>query len=777
MWQRLGLIVIFCSLAGCAIYGVSQYQQRFGAPSAVERLVEYPAREAIHYLDTVKPIIESRCVVCHGCYDAPCQLKLSSPEGIDRGVSQQLVYDGTRLLAATPQRLFIDAQQTVEWRDRGFNPILNEFSQTPEANLAASVMYNSLLLKQAHPLPNVAVLGEEFDFGLDRSQSCASIENFDELAINKPHSGMPYGFPALSSSEFKTLEAWMRSGATMAHSPNPSAFELEQMARWEAFLNQDDLKAQLMARYIYEHWFLAHIYFGIEPTTQFFKLVRSSTPPGQPIKQIATTRPFDDPKVKRVYYRLWHDKTTILAKTHLPLALDDDKLARLYQQFLAPQYQVTQLPSYEAAIASNPFKSFEQLPTAAKYQFMLDEAQLIIMGFIKGPVCRGQVALNVINDHFWVFFVDPKQDGSDKMGAFLAQNQDVLTLPAQDESTVLPVASWFKYAQAQIRYLAAKTNLMNQVFADNSKLNLNLIWQGEGVNTNAALTIFRHFDSATVTKGLVGQPPKTAWVLDYALFERIHYLLVAGFDVYGNVGHQLNTRLYMDFLRIEGENNFLALLPEAKREKIRDFWYRNASLSLIRHFQEKHPFSQETGVVYKTDDPQAELYQKLQQHLKQVLDNSHALQSPEDPSILASIEQTTSQAVGFLPQVSFLLVKIDSEYRAFSMIRNNAHFNITSLLNEAAQRAYQEDSLTLAKGFIGDYPAVIWHVAKEELPNFISQLHSLKTEADYHQLKNRYAVRRTNKDFWQYSDLLHDVAKQYQGVEFGLFDYNRYENK
>jgi hypothetical protein len=60
------------------------------------------------------------------------------------------------------------------------------------------------------------------------------------------------------------------------------------------------------------------------------------------------------------------------------------------------------------------------------------------------------------------------------------------------------------------------------------------------------------------------------------LLERIYYLLVAGFDVYGSLGHQLNTRLYMDFLRMEGESNFLSLLPVASRKPIVDFWYRGA---------------------------------------------------------------------------------------------------------------------------------------------------------------------------------------------------------
>ena len=32
------------------------------------------------------------------------------------------------------------------------------------------------------------------------------------------------------------------------------------------------------------------------------------------------------------------------------------------------------------------------------------------MTFIRGPVCKGQIALNVIQDHFWVAFMDPKYD-------------------------------------------------------------------------------------------------------------------------------------------------------------------------------------------------------------------------------------------------------------------------------------------------------------------------------------------------------------------------------
>src|SRR5271165_5807290 len=80
-----------------------------------------PQPNDVRYGD-VAPILQSRCVVCHGCYDAPCQLKLTAWEGIARGASADRVYDGTRLRAAPPSRLFEDAFKASAWRDKGFHP-------------------------------------------------------------------------------------------------------------------------------------------------------------------------------------------------------------------------------------------------------------------------------------------------------------------------------------------------------------------------------------------------------------------------------------------------------------------------------------------------------------------------------------------------------------------------------------------------------------------------------------------------------------------------------
>ncbi len=92
-----GLVLLI--LVGCA-----SHELRPVAVSAPARLIDFQTE--------VKPILEHRCTVCHACYNAACQLKLDSFEGLDRGISKNPVYDGTRLSAMEPSRLFVDAQST-----------------------------------------------------------------------------------------------------------------------------------------------------------------------------------------------------------------------------------------------------------------------------------------------------------------------------------------------------------------------------------------------------------------------------------------------------------------------------------------------------------------------------------------------------------------------------------------------------------------------------------------------------------------------------------------
>ena len=103
-------LFLVTTFAGCATFAGLNYDQLFGEAQVRDRQVSLTTEHSDFFLGEVKPIIDNRCVVCHACYDAPCQLKMSSVAGIDRGASKELVYQGTRLTAATPSRLFEDAQ-------------------------------------------------------------------------------------------------------------------------------------------------------------------------------------------------------------------------------------------------------------------------------------------------------------------------------------------------------------------------------------------------------------------------------------------------------------------------------------------------------------------------------------------------------------------------------------------------------------------------------------------------------------------------------------------
>ncbi len=730
-----------------------------------------PGRVTADYPPEIQPIVENRCMVCHGCYDAPCQLKLDAWEGLGRGASKDKVYDGTRLLTANLTRLFEDAQTTAGWREKGFYPVVDPSSAED------GVLLRMLALKREHPLPRAGLLPDSFDLRLDRDQQCPKQPEFDAYARDYPLWGMPYGLPGLDEAEHEKLVTWLRAGARGVASRPLSATEREAVKRWETFFNGDDLKTRLMSRYIYEHLFIGSLYFpDIAGSTQYFTLVRSRTPPGEPVEIVATRRPYDDPGLERVYYRLEPARTVPLAKRHMPYALGEARMQRWRELFLEPGYEVTTLPSYSTEVAANPFVAFREIPQLSRYKFMLDEAQFTIMGFIKGPVCRGQVALNVIDDHFWVVFINPDEESSRSSAELLEKESADLRLPSGESGLLVSLVQWNGYAKRQLRFLKAKVDFVaNQTGHGGSPVDLDLVWDGDGHNDNATLTVFRHNDSASVVKGLVGRQPKTAWVIDYSLLERIHYLLVAGFDVYGNVGHQLETRLYMDFLRMEGEQNFLFFLPEDVRLAKRDYWYRGAGEHVKKYvLGDSVAFDQDTDIEFTSDDPMGELLDMLMARQYGASADRYRVQEPH----LQALAAQTGEHLRFMPEVAFVdVLGRDGQSRFYSLVHTNGFSNNAQLFKEEQRRIPAEDYLSVVRGFIGAYPNVFFQLPESDLPGFVEAVSKLANEEDYAALVARYGVHRTAPWFWALSDKMRGHYGRTQPREAGLFDLNRYENR
>ena len=751
--------------------------------------------ETISYQERVRPVLQRRCVVCHGCYDAPCQLKLSSPEGIQRGASKEKVYNGARFITASPTRLYIDAKTTEQWRGKGFHSVLNEGESSPKENLEQSVMYKMLRLKQVNPQPRVGLLPDTFDVSLGRVQTCPTISEFDDYASEFPRQGMPFGLPNLDDDEYRVLVQWLAQGAPMPVDDQVSGQLAAQIDRWEAFLNGSSNKHRLVARYLYEHLFLGHMHFKGSGDRAFFRLVRSATPSGQPIDEIATVRPYNDPG-QTFYYRLLRYPGDIVAKTHLVYELSDERMARYRELFFEPDYQVAELPPWEPQIAANPFKAFRDIPPASRYRFLLDEAGYFIEGFVKGPVCRGMIALNVIEDHFWVAFLAPDGDSPHTKPAFLEEMSDYLQIPSAQGEDIPLIGVWRNYREREHQYNERRFEHFGSKDAVDIEQAITEIWDGDGKNPNAALTVFRHFDSASVTKGFAGDYPETSWILDYPSLERIHYLLVAGFNVFGNLRHQLYTRLYMDFLRMEGEDLFLSFMPTTHRRTIRESWYQGMREDQQREVGDIDAWlTKEFASGYSTGDPQHEFYQQLFKRLAGVLkdqndidrcqqaqcENADAIaEKRRADKAMQRVAAMRGTVLAAFPEVAFVRVRLDEDPDkdlAYTVIRNKAYKNVASMFEDEEDnelRDFSNDSLTIVDWLEGAYPNFFFSVGIDEIERFADQYAALQDREDFEVLASIYGLRRTNTAFWDTADWFQDQYLREEPIQAGLLDLSRY---
>jgi hypothetical protein len=366
-------------------------------------------------------------------------------------------------------------------------------------------------------------------------------------------------------------------------------------------------------------------------------------------------------------------------------------------------------------------------------------------------------------------------------------------MPAGDTLNIFSI--WSDYWERQLQYLERRQDMFLQDLEpmDISDA-LGYVWDGYGKNPNAALTVYRHFDSASVTHGLEGNYPETAWVIDYPLFERIHYLLVAGFNVFGNVGHQLNTRLYMDFLRMEGETTFLLFMPARDRRWIRQSWYQGLHEKVNRSFQVPQEWMDVEFVTgYRSGNPQLEFYQHIEKYLGNMagpvdyinrcqMKGCEALPPKDELDIDFAMRELVSmrgEITEVFPDVAFIRVRGGEGQRdlAYTLIRNKAYTNISSMLASVDQRDRSKDTLTVVKGLEGSYPNFFFVVDRHDLENFVTRFKSIHNRNDYERFVAIYGIRRTNQAFWEHSDWFHDWQAVKEPLTAGIYDLNRYRNR
>lgn len=782
MAKALAMVILgLMLLSGCAD-GV--------APSQIQALPT-PTQSPVSFNDDVQPILETKCLACHSCFDAPCQLKMEYSDGLIRGAHSQGVYNGTRLKNQTPTRLGIDASSEQEWRDLGFYSVLARGDQT------RSLFENMIRLGKRHDFAPNSKLPEDIELGLSRRNQCVSNANFSDYADDHPYEGMPLAVAGLTDDEYATLTGWLAQGGAISPvTLETSAQEQRHIDRWETWLNGDANRQQLVSRWLYEHLYLAHLYFDdAGADTRFFQLVRSNTPPGQPINLIATRRPNNAPN-GALYYRLRPVAGSIVHKRHITLAFGADQFARTRDLFETGDWQVDQLPDYSRASRANPFATFAAIPARARYQFMLDNAEYFTRTFIRGPVCRGQIATDVIRDHFWAVFHDPDDDLFITDPDYRNSVTPLLALPGQDDDLLDLGENWFAYRDKRNRYTELRNQAYREAYPDGASLAH--IWDGDGSNTNALLTIFRHHDNASVQRGLIGQVPLTSWWMDYPLFERTYYELVVNFDVFGTVAHQAQTRLYFDLIRNGGEQNYLRLIPPGERNRVLRRWYQGAGDLKLDFSYAEMENTTPSQVPYATGAYNEELGARLLLNFRELnaerddpinrcggaecgrKDQAPWVQRADQQlSRLAATRAEFLPAIRYLPNVTFLRVwNDDGERTVYTLIRDRAHENVAFLFNEDLRYQPEDDRLTIYPGVIGSYPNFMFDVSADQLKLFTDRLHGLTLDQQdkFDRLVSLWGVRRTHPRFW---DTLHDITqwqREHQPLQAGIFDINRYKN-
>ncbi|WP_457787299.1 fatty acid cis/trans isomerase [Pseudomonas sp. PL-6] len=738
--------------------------------------------EPISYANDVQPILTHKCVACHACYDAPCQLNLGSGEGLMRGASKQPVYDGTRTKAQATSRLYLDAQGETAWRQRDFHSVLGD------GNGQAALLKRMLELGRSQPLEANAKLPEALDISINRSNSCPLPGEFAAYAKKNAHGGMPFAVAGLSDAEYATLQQWLEQGAPVTEQAlYPNATERRQIAEWEAFLNAPGARQNLVSRWLYEHLFLAHLHVDGGEPGHFFQLVRSRTPSGQAIDPIATRRPNDDPGTA-FHYRLWPIQGVIVHKTHITYPLSSAKLARVKELFFAEDWPLDAVPGYGAQRRANPFETFAAIPPRARYQFMLDNAEYFVRTFIRGPVCRGQIATDVIRDNFWTLFQDPQHDLYITDADYRAQATPLLAMPGQfDEIGDLP-GLWRNYRDKRNHY----ENLRKDAYADAPPADWAHIWRG---NDNALLSIFRQHDSASVRKGLLGEIPQTLWWMDYPLLERTYYQLVVNFDVFGNVSHQAQTRLYFDLIRNGAEVNFLRLLPAQARKGYLDDWYQNSGK--LKMWLDYTAVDHRTPSALALDggDPKRQFAEQLLQRLAKLnarpdpinrctgarcyreglaAELQHAEQAL---ARLASRPAGGLRVIEQLPEATLLRVELsDGSREVYSLLRNRAHSNVAFMLGEELRYQPRLDSLTIYPEVLSSYPNFLFSLKAEEMDAFVAQMERAADAKAFERIVERWGIRRSHPEFWRYFHDLAEHIRETQPLEAGVLDMNRYQN-
>ena len=296
-------------------------------------------------------------------------------------------------------------------------------------------------------------------------------------------------------------------------------------------------------------------------------------------------------------------------------------------------------------------------------------------------------------------------------------------------------------------------------------------------------------------KGLIGEVPQTIWWLDFPLLERTYYQLVVNFDVFGNVSHQAQTRLYFDLIRNGAEVNFLRLMPAQSRQAYLSDWYQSSGKLKIWLDYQAIDTKTPSALRLAGSDAKRSFAETLLARYGSLnarpdpinrCSGAHCHRpgiAPELQRAEQSLSRLTAKPAGALkvieqlPEATLLRVEMPSGQReVYSLLRNRAHTNVAFMLGEELRYQPALDTLTVYPGVLSSYPNFIFNVQAEQVAEFVSAMEQARDTPAFEQVVERWGIRRTHPEFWRYFHDMSAYIQQTEPIEAGVLDMNRYEN-
>jgi hypothetical protein len=758
------------------------------------------------YLSKVQPILDKRCAVCHSCFEAPCQLKLTSPEMLVRGATKHLSNGGVFAVPRTDLMLTLKEQ-----RAGGFFSILEGAADSIFVNVLTAGRENSRMSTAPDSLTKPLI--EKYIAPKDR-QCVANAEAFRKIPTSeRKRLGMPYFMAPLTDEEYSVLVNWASSGAQM-----PSVATMKRLAQpkdsavvqdWEEFFNTPTWKAKWTSRFLYEHLFTGHFYFDQSPG-EYYQIVRSRSAAPFDISEIASERPFSMEKglENKFYYRFRKVASTILHKQNFVYHVKADTMAELKNWFWNSNWLYSQESKPFSFDEPNPFHAFSHIPANARYRWLLKNARMILDMDMRSDNCHGNGATGPLHENFLIFFIKPESDVAVRYPEFFEEAKthlDMANVGASNGTTNL--AMNFSFKKQQIEYGKIKRKYQNALLPNG--LTFDDVWDGENETETAFFTLMRHEGTVSIHNGAWGPMQRVSLLFDYVTFERMYYNCVGLSSLFDNINDKIGTVLYLRDVGRELEEQFLSLIPDEARQKIRNDWIQGAgakssNLYDATSFALPYNYKQMTkfGNYYDRNSPYySTLFALLTQSgrftEKSVskyfyptsVDSDEMKKLKEATKILsqksnaASIDGSPGNPAHHFPTVSYIMIKNSdgsNHYYTVVVSRFYEYINYLPLTPPGRYnhgRDPKRDYMAIFPGLHANYPGKTYVADEKHFQLLVDELKAVKSESDYADFDRNWGLQKMSSQFWSTMDQIQQDFIKTDVIHNGLLDLSEYGMK